>query len=380
MTRKLRMGMIGGGPDAFIGAVHKMAAELDGHIELVSGAFGSTPERSVAGAERFHLPREKAYANYQDMFKRESLLPEDERIDFVAVATPNHLHYPVAMTALSTGFPVVCEKPMTLNLSEARRLEKKVQETGLPFCLMHNYSGYPMVREARELVRAGKLGALRRIVVEFPQGWLSTLIEETGQKQAAWRTNPKEAGPSNCMADIGTHAAHLAEFISGQEISEVCADLATFVEGRQLEDDVSVLLRFAGGARGVLWASQVATGEEADLNIRVYGTRGSLAWRHEQPGSLVVRWLDRPTEIRRAGLGAVSGPVSGLVRLPAGHPEGYIEAFANLYREFARALRPAAKKRPPEFPGVLDGVRGMALIEAVIRSSGSRQKWVRLPL
>ena len=318
------------------------------------------------------------------MLLKEAQLPNGDGMDFVSIVTPNNMHHPVAMAALEAGFHVVCDKPMTMDLEEARDLERKVQETGRLFCLTHNYTGYPMVKEARDLVAEDRLGAVRRVVVEYPQGWLATDIEATGQKQAAWRTDPRFAGASSCMGDIGTHCENLAEYITGLQITEMCADLTTFVSGRRLEDDGSVLLRFGDSARGVLWASQVAIGQENTLSIRVYGEKGSLEWHQEEPNTLVACWLDKPTETRRTATDFVGEAASSSARLPAGHPEGYLEAFANIYSSFADALSSAlAGENPdasrPDFPDVHDGVRGMAFLDAVVESAGSEKKWVEVP-
>ena len=382
MNRKLRMGMIGGGKDAFIGAIHRMAAIMDGECELVCGAFSSTPERSKASGEMLYLPPERVYGTYEEMIAREKKLPEGERMDFVSVVTPNYLHFHPAKTALESGFPVVCDKPMTYSLDEAKQLEAVVEKTGLLFCLTHNYTGYPLVKEARDMVASGKFGTIRKIVVEYPQGWLSTKLEATGQKQAAWRTDPGRSGIANCMGDIGTHAENLSEYITGLKITEVCSDLTTFVEGRMLEDDGNVLLHFDNGARGILYASQISVGEENALRIRVYGEKGGLEWAQQEPNTLIVRWLDRPMEVIRPGGGYtyLSERTLFNTRLPAGHPEGFIEAFANIYRNFILALKSRLEGREPkpeylDFPTVRDGVRGMAFIETVVEASESDRKW-----
>jgi predicted dehydrogenase len=382
MNRKLRMGMIGGGRDAFIGAVHRMAAALDGKCELVCGAFSSTPERSRESGKALYLTADRVYGTFEEMIAAEKKLPEGVRMDFVSIVTPNHLHSAPAKLALESGFPVVCDKPMTYNLAEAKELEALVKKTGLLLALTHNYTGYPMVKEAREMARSGKLGKIRKVVVEYPQGWLATKLEATGQKQASWRTDPKRSGAANCMGDIGTHAENLAEYITGLRISELCADLTTFVEGRPLDDDGNVLLRFEGGARGILYASQISVGEENSLHIRVYGEKGGIEWDQMQPNTLVVKWLDRPTELFRAAAGYLSDPARMNSRLPMGHPEGFIEAFANIYRNFISALesRLDGKEPKPEhldFPGVRDGVRGMAFVETVVDASKSDRKWTK---
>ena len=384
MDRKLRMGMVGGGRDAFIGPVHRIAAQMDNKIELVCGAFSSTPEKSRLSGQDLLLPPERVYGTYQEMLQKEAALPGGDRMDFVSIVTPNSTHYPVAMAALDAGFHVVCDKPMTMDMEQARSLASKVLEAGKLFCLTHNYTGYPMVKEARDLVAEGKLGPVRRIVVEYPQGWLATKLEDTGIKQAAWRTDPQLAGASSCMGDIGTHCENLVEYITGLRITEMCADLTTFVGGRRLDDDGSVLLRFGNGARGVLWASQVAVGAENGLNIRVYGEQGGLEWQQEEPNTLILDWLDKPREIRRTATGSVGQAASANVRLPAGHPEGYIEGFANVYRNFADSLTEtlegnAADDAKADYPDVHDGVRGMAFLDAVVRSSASEKKWVKVP-
>ena len=384
LDRKLRMGMVGGGRDAFIGPIHRIAAQMDNKIELVCGAFSSTPEKSRRSGQDLLLPPDRVYGTYQEMIETEAALPGDARIDFVAIVTPNSTHFPVAAAALDAGFHVVCDKPMTMDLAQARELERKVAETGKLFCLTHNYTGYPMVKEARDLVAAGELGAIRRVVVEYPQGWLATRLEAEGMKQAVWRTDPAMAGASSCMGDIGTHCANLAEYITGLRIAEMCADLTTFVGGRGLDDDGSVLLRFEGGARGVLWASQVAAGEENGLRIRVYGEKGGLEWQQLEPNTLIVRHMDRPTETRRTGTSFVGAAAGANVRLPAGHPEGYIEGFANIYNSFADALATVGAgghvdESAVDYPNVHDGVRGMAFLEAVVRSGGGDEKWVRMP-
>ena len=384
MDRKLRMGMVGGGRDAFIGPVHRIAAHMDNKIELVCGAFSSSPEKSRLSGQDLLLPPDRVYGDYQEMLRREAALPHGDRMDFVSIVTPNNVHYPVAVAALDAGFHVVCDKPMTMNLEEARDLERRVAESGKLFCLTHNYTGYPMVKEARDLVSEGELGAVRRVVVEYPQGWLATRVESQGVKQAIWRTDPNIAGASSCMGDIGTHCENLAEYVTGLRITEMCADLTTFVGGRGLDDDGSVLLRFDGGARGVLWASQVAVGQENSLRLRIYGERGGMEWRQEEPNTLVVHRLDRPTEIRRTATDFVGAAASANARLPAGHPEGYIEGFANIYNSFADALSQVLEgndvdESKVDYPNVHDGVRGMAFLEAVVGSSNSDRKWVQVP-
>jgi predicted dehydrogenase len=382
MKSKIRFGMVGGGADALIGAVHRMAARLDGRAQLVCGAFSSRKEKSYETGKQLFLPTNRAYGTYREMFRKESKLPQGERMDFVVIVTPNNMHYPVSMAAIDAGFHVVCDKPMTMTLEEACNLKRKLAGSDLLFCLTHNYTGYPLVKEARDLVRKKKLGRIRRVVVEYPQGWLATRLETTedaGQKQAAWRTDPKRAGATCCIGDIGSHAHNLVEYITGHHMTEVCAELSTFVKGRQLDDDGSVLFRLDNDATGVLWASQVAVGEENGLNIRVYGEKGSLAWRQEEPNTLTVHWLHKPTEIRRTGTPTLGPEAAAVTRLPPGHPEGYIEAFANIYKAFYDALESGAHGKPldppPDIPGVEEGIRGMAFLEAVVTSAKSKDKW-----
>lgn len=379
--RKLRMGMVGGGPDAFIGAVHRHAALMDGQIDLVCGAFSSKPEKSKVAGEQLFLPSDRVYGSFGEMMEREAQLPLDQRMDFVSIVTPNHMHFAPAMLALEHGFHVVLDKPMTLNLQEALQLKAKVEQSGLLFCLTHTYTGYPMVKEARQRVLGGSLGRIRKVYAEYPQGWLSTHLEESGNKQADWRTDPKRSGIAGCMGDIGTHAANMAEYVSAQRISKVCAAIETIVPGRHLDDDGAVLLKFDGGATGVLMATQVAAGEENCIKIRVYGERGGLEWKQDDANTLLLKWLDKPSEILRTGSGYLSTYAQANIRTPAGHPEGYLEAFANLYRNFARCLQARLDGEQPklewkDFPGVEDGLRGMLFIEKVIESGRSAQKWV----
>jgi predicted dehydrogenase len=380
MNRKLRMGMIGGGKNAFIGAVHRIAANMDGLIELVCGAFSSHPDNARESGKLLFLPDDRVYLSYEEMIEKENRLPEGERMDFVTIVTPNHLHFAPAMLALDKGFHVVLDKPMTFTLAEALQLQKKVRETGLLLCLTHTYSGYPMVKQARQMVKAGDFGKIRKVYVEYPQGWLSKPSEKDGSKQAEWRTDPARSGKSGAMGDIGTHAAHLAEYISGLQIKQLCADLSIMVEGRALDDDGNVLLRFDNGATGVLYASQVAAGEENALKIRVYGEKGGLEWAQQEPNTLLVKWLDQPPQVYRAGTPWLSSYAKHNTRTPAGHPEGYLEAFANLYRNFAQTLSARFDGTTPspeslDFPGVDDGVRGMAFIDTLILSNESKEKW-----
>jgi len=376
---KLKMGMIGGGKNAFIGAVHRMAAGIDGHIELCCGALSSDPIVAKESGELLGLPKERVYASYREMIVRESELSPDDRMNFVSIVTPNFAHFEPAMMALEYGFHVVLEKPMTFTLEQALLLQKKVEETGLMLCVTYTYSAYPMVKQARQLVRDGQLGTIRKIMVEYPQGWLSKMIEN-GLSLAFWRTDPEKSGKSGCMGDIGTHAAHLAEYISGLKITKMCADLQTFVAGRKLEDDGNILLGFENSATGVLSASQVAAGEENALKIRIYGEHGGLEWNQQDANTLLFKQLDAPTQIFRAGQQYLSSSAKHNIRLPAGHPEGYIEAFANIYRNFAVSLLATMQGIEPteedaDFPTVADGVRGMKFLETVIASGKSEQKW-----
>jgi predicted dehydrogenase len=379
--RKLRYGMVGGGQNAFIGAVHRMAANLDGQIELVAGAFSSDPKNSAATGEQLFLNPKRVYASYAEMAKAEAALPADERIDFVSIVTPNFLHAPVATTFLEAGFHVVCDKPMTLTLKEAKALRETVRKSGKVFALTHNYTGYPMVKEARELVRSGKLGKILKVVAEYPQGWLLDKIEATGQKQAAWRADPKKAGASCCVGDIGTHAENLGRYITGLKIDELCAEFTTFIPGRKLEDDANMLIRYEGGAKGVLHCSQISCGEENNLNIRVYGTKGSLAWHQEHPNELKFIPKDEPAKILRRGNNYISAAAKKFTRLPSGHPEAFIEAFANIYLEAVAAIRAslAGQRGKFDFPTVDDGVEGMAFIETAVKSAASKAKWTKFP-
>lgn len=377
------MGMVGGGKDAFIGAIHRIAANMDGLIELSCGVFSINPEIAKDSAESLFVPAERTYFSYEEMIKKESELPADKKIDFVTIVTPNFAHFAPAMMALEHGFNVVIEKPMAFNLDEAKQLKKKVEETGLLLCLTHTYSGFPMVKQAKAMIGEGKLGKVRKIYVEYPQGWLSKLSEREGNAQAAWRTDPKKSGKAGCMGDIGTHAAHLAEYVSGLKITKLCADLNIVVEGRALDDDGAVLLKFENGASGVLMASQVAAGEENAIKIRIYGEKGGLEWTHQDPNTLLVKWLDEPTQILRAGSNYtknLSSFATHNCRTPGGHPEGYLEAFGNIYRNFALTLQAKLNGTIPtkemlDFPGTEDGVRGMAFIDNVVASAQSNEKW-----
>lgn len=383
MKRKLRMGMIGGGNDAFIGSIHRYAANMDGLIELCCGALSINPEIAIESGKSLFLPPERVYLSYEEMIQKESRLPENEKIDFITIVTPNFAHFAPAIMALENGFNVVIEKPITLTLEEAKALQKKIAETGKLLCLTHTYSGYPMVKQARYMAQQGKLGKIRKVWVEYPQGWLSKLLEKEGNAQASWRTDPKKSGISGCMGDIGTHAAHLAEYITGLKITHMCADLTTFVEGRLLEDDGNVLLKFENGASGVLMASQVAAGEENGIKIRVYGDKGGIDWAQHEPNTMIARWVDQPAQILRTGKNngqSLAGIALHNTRTPAGHPEGYLEAFANIYRNFAQTLSATINgdtitDEMNDFPKVAEGVRGMAFIESVVRSHQSDLKW-----
>lgn len=374
------MGMIGGGPGAFIGAIHRTAAIMDGETELVCGAFSSDGEKSKQQGHDLYLDQNRVYESWQQMLEKEAQLPEGERMDFVSIVTPNHLHFAPAKAALEKGFHVVLDKPMTLNLAEAKELTEVVKRTGKYFCLTHTYAGYPMIKEARQLVKDGKIGSVRKVFVTYPQGWLHQLLEASGQKQSAWRTDPSRSGIAGAMGDIGTHAFHLAEYISGLQATKLCADINIVVESRQLDDDGAVLLRFNNGASGVLVASQVLSGEENSLEIKVYGDQGGLEWKHTDPNSLLLKWPDQPMQVYRAGTDYLSETARQNNRTPSGHPEGFIEAFANHYRNFARCIRASLQGEEPQpawldFPGVEDGVRGMAFIENVIASGKSESKW-----
>jgi predicted dehydrogenase len=381
-ARKLRMGMIGGGKDAFIGAIHRHALWMDGLIDIKCGALSIDPQNAIESGRDLHLDEDRIYTDYKTMLSKEAALPAELRIDFVSIVTPNFAHFEPAMMALDYGFNVVIEKPITLTLEQAKLLHAKVQETGLRLCLTHTYSGYPMVKQAKAMLKNGDLGAIRKVWVEYPQGWLSKLSEREGNAQAAWRTDPTKRGKSGSMGDIGTHAAHLAEYITGLQITELCADLSIKVAGRMLDDDGNVLLRFNNGANGVLMASQVAAGEENSLKIRIYGEKGGIEWHQMEPNTLLLKWLDAPAQILRAGSnhGNLSPFMTSNCRTPGGHPEGYLEAFANIYRNFALTLLADLKGENPteimlDYPNENDGVRGMQFIENVVNSSNSTEKW-----
>lgn len=381
MKKKIKMGMIGGGSGSFIGAIHRIAAFLDGEIKLVSGCFSSNFSNSIATGKSLFMHEGRIYENYREMIEEEAKMPDGERIDFISIVTPNHLHFEPAMLALEKGFHVILDKPMTFSLEEALLLEKKAKESGLLFAVTHTYTGYPMVKEAKERIRKGELGNLRRIYVEYPQGWLAQDIADNN-KQAAWRVDPKRSGKAGCMGDIGTHCFNLVEYITGLKATEVCAELNTFVPCRLLDDDGAVLIRYEGGAKCVLMASQIAIGEENNLKIRIYGDKGSLEWNQHDPNTMLLKWPDKPTQMLRVGQHYLSALARFNTRTPAGHPEGYIEAFANIYRNFALALHSIKRGKKPraeylDFPTVEDGVRGMKFIETVVASSQSEEKWTK---
>jgi predicted dehydrogenase len=378
--RKLRMAMVGGGPGAFIGAIHRTAAFMDGEIELVAGAFSSDPQKSKQAGEQLNIAADRIYGSYREMIEKEKALPAEKRIDFVSIVTPNHLHFEPSKLALEAGFHVVLDKPMTFSLEEAKQLRDIVKQTGNYLCLTHTYTGYPLVKEAKQQVKNGALGKIRKIYVSYPQGWLYTFLEGTESKQAGWRTDPSRSGIAGGMGDIGTHAFNLAEYISGLQVTKVCADINIVVEGRKLDDDGAVLLKFNNGASGVLTASQILAGEENTLTIQVYGEKGGLEWKHTDPNSLLMKWPDAPMQVLRAGTGYLSSYAKHNTRTPSGHPEGFIEAFANHYRNFALCVKASISgEKPPEewldFPCAEDGVRHMAFIENVIASGKMDVKW-----
>lgn len=378
--RKLRMGMVGGGRDAFIGGVHRRAAMLEGNVELVSGAFSSTPEKSKASGRDLLLPDERVYGSYQEMVEKESALPEDQRIDFVSVVTPNHMHYPVARAFVDAGLHVACDKPLVHTMEQATALARAVKERDVIFAVTYNYTGYPMVKQARCMVQEGALGEILKVIVEYPQGWLATRAEAEGSKQAEWRTDPARSGISGCIGDIGSHCENLVSYVTGLELSAISADLTTFVPGRQLDDDGNILLRFQNGAKGILTASQVCPGQENSLSIRVWGTKAGLEWRQESPNELYVRSNDGPEQIYRRGNPYDCEAAAYNSRLPAGHPEAFYEAFANLYKNFADTIRAKILGIEPsdlmlDFPTVEDGARGVYFITKAVESSDSDVKW-----
>ncbi|NLE45989.1 MAG: Gfo/Idh/MocA family oxidoreductase [Chloroflexi bacterium] len=380
-ARKLKMGMVGGGRDAFIGAVHRRAALLDGGVELVAGALSSTPKKAVSSAKDLYLADDRAYGTWAEMVEHESTLPEGERIDFVSIVTPNHMHYPVAKAFVDAGINVVCDKPMVHSLEQANDLIARVEKSGVVFAVTYNYTGYPMVKQARQMIREGKVGEIRKVIVEYPQGWLATKIEDEDSKQAAWRTDPKRAGIGGAIGDIGSHAENLVSTMCGLELAEICADLTTFVPGRLLDDDANVLMHFTNGARGILTVSQISTGQENNLNIRVWGTDGALEWHQENPNYLYYTPAGEPVQVLARGNGYLCEAAQRATRLPTGHPEAFIEAFANIYLNATDTMRAKLKgveatELELDFPTVFDGARGVFFIEKVVESSRSDQKWV----
>ena len=379
--RKIRMGMIGGGQGAFIGAVHRIAASIDQQVELVCGAFSSNPETSLASGNELYLPADRSYVSFAEMMEQEAALPLGERMDFVVIVTPNHVHFPAAKAALEAGFHVLSDKPATLDHAQAVELKAIVDKSGLIYGLTHNYTGYPMVKQAKHMIENGDLGKIRKVVVEYPQGWLATKIEDSDQKQAAWRTDPKKSGAAGCIGDIGTHAENLAEYITGLEIKELAADLTSFVDGRRLDDDGNILLRFGNGAKGILHASQISVGEENNLNIRVWGETGGLEWHQNEPNTLLVKHLEQPQQVYRTGNGYLCEAAADAARTPPSHPEGYLEAFANIYLAYSGHIRDrlnGEEKESYDYPSIDDGIRGMAFIEATVASSNNNAAWTSL--
>jgi predicted dehydrogenase len=379
-SRRIRLGMVGGGEGAFIGAVHRMAARLDDHYELVAGALSATPEKAMRSGAALGLDPARTYADFTAMARRERRLKDG--IEAVAIVTPNHMHAPAAAAFLKAGIHVICDKPLTTTLRDALKLQALARASGRVFAVTHNYTGYPMVRQARAMVRGGELGPIRVVQVEYPQDWLTEKLEDSGQKQADWRTDPARSGAGGCIGDIGTHAYNLADYITGLEVAELSATLTSFVEGRRLDDDAQVMLRYANGARGMLWASQVAPGNENALKIRVYGASGGLEWRQEHPNQLLWSPFGEAPRILSRGTGAAGRAAARVTRIPSGHPEGYLEAFATIYSEAAEAIRASRDGRPVpaevEFPTIEDGVKGVAFIEAAVRSSKAGGRWVRI--
>lgn len=371
MTRRLRWAMVGGGNDAFIGAVHRLAANLDGHYELVAGALSGTPEKSRASGAALGLAPERSYGTYQELLERERARQDGAEV--ISIVTPNHLHYPVALAAVQAGFHVICDKPLVHTSAQAHELARAVQAAGTVFAVTYNYSGYPLIRQARHMVQNGDLGELRRVTVEYHQGWLA---RDDHGKQAAWRTDPALSGPAGALGDIGTHAEQLLSYVTGLELEAISADLTAFVPGRRVDDDASVLLRFQGGAKGVLTCSQVEIGRENDLRLSVFGTKGSLSWRQEDPNTLVYDQLDQPRQSLTRGSPWLCAGAKAATRLPPGHPEAFIEAFANIYRGAAQHIRGEADV--PTYPTIADGVRGVQFVEAVIASAQSAEKWHRV--
>jgi len=377
--KKVRMGMVGGGQGAFIGVVHRLVAFLDGEIELVCGAFSSDSERSKSSGLSLYLPENRCYGSYQEMFEQEALLPADQRMEFVAIVTPNHLHFPVAKMAIEKGFHVMSDKPATFNLAEALELKSVLEKHNTLYGLTHTYNGYPLVKQAKHLIEQGELGNIVKIVVEYTQGWLASK-EDEGSKQASWRLDPKQAGISCCMGDIGVHAANLAEYVSGLEVEAMCADLTATVDGRTLDDDGTVLMKFSNGAKGVLLSSQISVGDENNLRLRIYGDQKSIEWSQLEPNSLLLKSNTESTQIIRTGVGEMCDAALQAIRTPAGHPEGYLEAFANIYQNFVKQIRAYQQSLPCDnksfdVPGINEAVRGMAFIENTVKASQSETKW-----
>ena len=385
MSRKIRYGMIGGGRGAFIGGVHRIAAAIDGQVELVCGAFSSSPEKSKASGADLFLPADRCYGTFEEMIKAEAALPVDKRMDFVSIVTPNHMHFAAAKLALESGFHVLSDKPATFNLAQAKELAGIVKASGKLYGVTYNYTGYPMIRQARQMIEQGKLGEIRKVVAEYPQGWLATMLENTGQKQASWRVDPAICGAAGCMGDIGTHAINLAEYVTGLHIKELAADLTIFLgdQGRRLEDDGNVLLRFTNGAKGVLHSSQISVGCENNLSLRVYGELGGIEWNQLDPNTMIVTWLDQPKQVYRTSMGYLGSAAAAATRTPAGHPEGYLEGFANIYKNFVNHVRAVEAGTAPnpldmDYPTIEEGVAGMAFIEAVVASSAQNAAWTPL--
>ena len=383
MPRKLRYGMVGGGRDAFIGAVHRTAMAMDGRYEFVAGALSSSPEKALASGQDLGIARN--YGTWQDMLEQELALPAEQRIDLVSIVTPNHVHYPVAKAYAAAGIHVVCDKPLVHTMQQARDLMATVQKSGVVFAVTYNYTGYPMIKHARHMVKSGQLGEIRKIIIEYNQGWLATHLEQTGQKQADWRTDPARSGAAGCIGDIGSHAENLVATVTGLELDSICADLTTFVAGRQLDDDGSLLMRFKNGARGVMIASQIQIGGENDVRLRVFGTTGGLEWHQENPNYIVYNPLDQPRQILTRGSSYLSPDAQKATRLPAGHPEAFLEAFANVYIGAAEAISAKLEGRAltaleGDYPTVLDGARGVQFIESTVESAASSQKWTAVPV
>lgn len=373
-NRKLRMGMVGGGRDAFIGAVHRMAAQLESGVEFVAGALSSSAEKAIASGKDLGLPDRRNYESWQKMVEGELALPDDERVDFVSIVTPNDMHYPIAKAFAQAGINVVCDKPMVHTSEQANDLIDITRKGGLVFAVTYNYCGYPLVKQARHMVNAGDLGEIRKVIVEYNQGWLATKLEETGQKQADWRTNPARSGIGGCIGDIGSHAENLTAYITGLDIESICADLTAFIPGRKLDDDANLLIRYTNGARGLLYASQICIGNENDLRIRIWGTRGGLEWHQEDPNHLVFKPEGGPEQILRRGNDYLCDAAKNASRLPAGHGEAFIDAFANVYRNVGAAIR-AGGAGEFDYPDVYDGARGVHFIERTVASSASDAKW-----